>query len=240
MTIRQTLATDDLRGKRVLVTGCGPIGIFAVGICRAAGASRIIASDVNPRRLELAKQMGATHVVQPQEAKDAVMKATDGYGVDVVLRMDQLADDRRWLPITVRHEMGHVVTLDGAQPSRSDQWLAEGIAEWIGSWPDPARTSARMPSVRTVLGMMMLPPATIALPPLEQDAPTRLVDAFYGLGRLAVDCMARTYDQAALFDFVQAVLQEGNTLDDASRRAFGKPFATVDKACVRWIREQAA
>ena len=82
-----TALTADIPGATVLVTGCGPIGIFAVGICRAAGASRIVASDVNPRRLELAKQMGATHVVHPNEAKYTVMDVTDNYGVDVVLEM---------------------------------------------------------------------------------------------------------------------------------------------------------
>lgn len=77
----------ELPGATVLITGCGPIGIFAVGICRAAGASRIIASDVNPRRLELARAMGAHDAVQPQDAAAAVKAATDGLGVDVVLEM---------------------------------------------------------------------------------------------------------------------------------------------------------
>ena len=71
----------------VLVTGCGPIGIFAVGICKAAGASRIIASDVNPRRLALARTMGAHEAVQPGEVEAAVRTATDGLGVDIVLEM---------------------------------------------------------------------------------------------------------------------------------------------------------
>jgi hypothetical protein len=162
----------------------------------------------------------------------------NGYGVDVVLRMSQIGDDRDWLPITIRHEMGHVVTLDGADPPRYDQWLAEGIAEWIGSWPNPARSGARIRSVRVVLAVD--PPATIALPPLDQDASSLRVDAFYGLGQLAVDCMARTYGQPALFDFVKAVLQQGYSLDDASERAFGKPFPVVDQGCVSWIRKQTA
>jgi threonine 3-dehydrogenase len=71
----------------VLVTGCGPIGIFAVGICKAAGASRIIASDVNERRLALARSMGAHDVVHPKDAEAAVKASTDGLGVDVVLEM---------------------------------------------------------------------------------------------------------------------------------------------------------
>ena len=82
-----TALTADIPGATVLITGCGPIGIFAVGICKAAGASRIIASDVNPKRLELAKQMGATDVVHPNEAEAVVKRHTDGLGVDVVLEM---------------------------------------------------------------------------------------------------------------------------------------------------------
>ena len=82
-----TALTADIPGSTVLVTGCGPIGIFAVGICKAAGASRIIASDVNPRRLELAKVMGAHDVVRPEEAEAVVKRHTDGLGVDVALEM---------------------------------------------------------------------------------------------------------------------------------------------------------
>ena len=74
-------------GATVLVTGCGPIGIFAVGICKAAGASHIIASDVNPKRLALARTMGAHDAVQPGEVEAAVRAATDGLGVDIVLEM---------------------------------------------------------------------------------------------------------------------------------------------------------
>ncbi len=76
-----------LPGATVLVTGCGPIGIFAVGIAKAAGASAIIASDVNPTRLALARRMGATAAVTPAEAAEAVRAATHGLGVDVVLEM---------------------------------------------------------------------------------------------------------------------------------------------------------
>ena len=77
----------QLPGATVLVTGCGPIGIFAVGIAKAAGASAIIASDVNPTRLALARRMGATAAVTPAEAAEAVRAATHGLGVDVVLEM---------------------------------------------------------------------------------------------------------------------------------------------------------
>jgi threonine 3-dehydrogenase len=82
-----TVLTADIPGSTVLVTGCGPIGIFAVGICRAAGASRIIASDVIETRLALASRMGAHDVVHPNEVDAVVKRHTDGLGVDVVLEM---------------------------------------------------------------------------------------------------------------------------------------------------------
>jgi threonine 3-dehydrogenase len=79
--------TAEIPGAVVLITGCGPIGIFAVGICRAAGASRIIATDINDTRLALAKSMGANDAVHPEEAERIVKGATDGLGADVVLEM---------------------------------------------------------------------------------------------------------------------------------------------------------
>jgi threonine 3-dehydrogenase len=82
-----TALTADIPGSTVLITGCGPIGIFAVGICRAAGASRIIASDVNAKRLELASAMGAHDIVRPDQAEAVVRRHTDGLGVDVALEM---------------------------------------------------------------------------------------------------------------------------------------------------------
>ena len=82
-----TALTANIPGAVVLITGCGPIGAFAVGICKAAGAARIIATDINPRRLELARAMGAHDVCLPDDAKRAVMAASDGNGADVVLEM---------------------------------------------------------------------------------------------------------------------------------------------------------
>src|SRR6202012_4805514 len=58
-----------------------------VGICHAAGAAHVIASDVNDTRLALARTMGADDAVHPQDAERVVRAATDGYGADVVLEM---------------------------------------------------------------------------------------------------------------------------------------------------------
>lgn len=82
-----TALAADLAGAVVLVTGCGPIGAFAVGIARAAGAARIVATDVNPTRLALARTMGAHAAVTPDQTAEAVRIASNGLGADVVLEM---------------------------------------------------------------------------------------------------------------------------------------------------------
>ena len=58
-----TATMFDVVGEDVLITGAGPIGMMAVGICRQNGARRVIVTDVNQYRLDIAKQMGAHAVV---------------------------------------------------------------------------------------------------------------------------------------------------------------------------------
>ena len=84
-----TVLEADVPGSTVLVIGCGPIGCFAVGVARAAGASLVLASDYNPRRLDIARCMGAHVVLNPAE-DDVVARArelTKGDGVDLVCEM---------------------------------------------------------------------------------------------------------------------------------------------------------
>jgi threonine 3-dehydrogenase len=88
-----TVLSADIPGTTVLVVGCGPIGCFAVGIARAAGAARVLASDINPKRLELAAQMGA-HVTINAATEDVVQAVgaeTGGEGADVVCEMSGVA-----------------------------------------------------------------------------------------------------------------------------------------------------
>ncbi len=80
---------SGVAGQSVLVNGCGPIGLLAVGAARALGATRIMAADLNPKRLAMAEQMGADVLVNPQE-KDLTATARDitrGEGVDVVMEL---------------------------------------------------------------------------------------------------------------------------------------------------------
>jgi threonine 3-dehydrogenase len=84
-----TVLEAQVPGSTVLVLGCGPIGCFAVGVARAAGASLVIASDFNPTRLELAREMGAQVTLNPgtDDVVARVRELTDGDGVDLVCEM---------------------------------------------------------------------------------------------------------------------------------------------------------
>lgn len=77
-------------GMTVGVYGCGPIGLLAIQVARAAGASEIIATDVLPHRLEAAKELGAhrTFLASPAgEERARILTATHKDGVDVALEI---------------------------------------------------------------------------------------------------------------------------------------------------------
>ncbi len=80
---------EDLATNPVAVIGCGPIGLFAVGIARAAGAWKLIAIEPNDDRRALAAKMGADLLVDPkaQDPVEVVLAATNGTGAEVVLEM---------------------------------------------------------------------------------------------------------------------------------------------------------
>jgi L-iditol 2-dehydrogenase len=71
-------------GGSVLISGAGPIGLTALLAARAAGVSSIIISDVVPGRLDLARRLGATAIIdaRTESVVDAVLALTDGLGVD--------------------------------------------------------------------------------------------------------------------------------------------------------------
>lgn len=85
----QTVLSGDIVGKSVAVVGTGAIGLMAIAVAKASGAGTIIAVDINPYRLEMAKQMGADVLVNSAETSmvEAIRSHTDGEGVEVVLEM---------------------------------------------------------------------------------------------------------------------------------------------------------
>jgi threonine 3-dehydrogenase len=82
-----SVTVSNIAGRKVLVTGCGPVGLMAIAAARALGARSVLATDVSAYRLGLAKQMGADLAVDAADGVDAVWEATEGEGVDVLLEM---------------------------------------------------------------------------------------------------------------------------------------------------------
>lgn len=70
-----------------VVIGAGTIGLFILQGCKLRGAAKVIVADINEFRLDLAKQLGADTVVNPQESdlKELVLEQTQGKGADVAL-----------------------------------------------------------------------------------------------------------------------------------------------------------
>ncbi|GAA1442236.1 hypothetical protein GCM10009602_18960 [Nocardiopsis tropica] len=75
------------RGDSVAVIGCGGVGCAAVAGARLAGANRIIAVDLEDRKLEQARGFGATHTVNASASDpvEAIRELTGGFGADVVI-----------------------------------------------------------------------------------------------------------------------------------------------------------
>ena len=84
-----TVLSGEIAAQTVAVTGCGPIGLMAIAVARACGASRIFATEVNAHRRATALKMGADEALDPG-GPDVIAKvrdATGGSGVDVLLEM---------------------------------------------------------------------------------------------------------------------------------------------------------
>ncbi len=84
-----TALSFELTGEDVLITGAGPIGIMAAAVCKHVGARRVVITDINDERLELAKKLGIQYTVNT--AKESLLsimeKLSIKEGFDVGLEM---------------------------------------------------------------------------------------------------------------------------------------------------------
>lgn len=102
-TALRAAVETGVAGANVTVLGCGPIGLFAVAAASTLGAAAVFATDISPRRLEIAKAMGATHALNPltDDIPAIITQATGGYGTDVVIEasgsVDALKQSFRYL-----------------------------------------------------------------------------------------------------------------------------------------------
>ncbi len=84
-----TAFAADVRAKKVLITGCGPVGLMTIAVVKAIGARAVFATDISDYRLDFARRMGADYTfnARSQHVEEAILDLTRGEGVDVWLEM---------------------------------------------------------------------------------------------------------------------------------------------------------
>jgi len=126
-----TALSFDLVGEDVLITGAGPIGCMAAAICRHAGARRVVITDLNPYRLELARKMGATLAIDPRETSPREAMAEIGMyeGYDIGMEVSGSPQAFRQLLDGMNH--GGRVAILGIPPNDTvidwDQVIFKGL-----------------------------------------------------------------------------------------------------------------
>jgi len=161
-------------GSRVLITGAGPIGLVSVQAARAFGATEIVVSDVNPARLALARDLGATEVLDARTASAVdlprppqVLLECSGHPAATVAAIRALAPagravlvgmggDELPLPLSVVQERELTVT---------------GTFRYAGTWPTAIALVAagRIDLDRLVTGTFALAEAEDALTAARRD-----------------------------------------------------------------------
>jgi len=96
-----TALAGPIEERSILITGMGPIGLFAVSICKALGAAQVIATEISPYRICLAEQVGVDHILNPREQDvDRALAMLAPGGVDATLEM---SGHPSMLSLAVRH-----------------------------------------------------------------------------------------------------------------------------------------
>lgn len=101
------------RGQSVAVIGCGGVGAAAIAGSVLAGASKVIAVDLDDRKLQWARNLGATHTVNSQgiDVVARIQELTDGFGADVVI--DAVGVPATWKQAFYARDLAGTVVLVG-------------------------------------------------------------------------------------------------------------------------------
>jgi alcohol dehydrogenase len=119
-------AAGPLHGRRVLVMGSGMLGVTAMGWAQTLGAEAVVACDLSPDRLALARRFGASHATSPDGLAPIALEATGGHGVDVAFEMTGAAESIEAVLPLVR--LGGAIILVGSVfPTRPVSIVPERI-----------------------------------------------------------------------------------------------------------------
>ncbi|MDR1907680.1 MAG: alcohol dehydrogenase catalytic domain-containing protein [Holosporales bacterium] len=97
------LAETPISDRNIVIMGCGPIGLMAVNAAKIMGAKQVIATDVIPAKLSLAKEIGADAVLNTSEedVSESIFKITGGIGADTIIdytgNVDAIRSGFGWL-----------------------------------------------------------------------------------------------------------------------------------------------
>lgn len=128
--VHTTLAFD-LVGEDVLITGAGPIGIMAAAVAKHVGARHVVITDINPYRLALAEQMGATRAVNVAQTnvQDIMSELGMTEGFDIGLEMSGVPQAFTSMLDTMNH--GGKIAMLGIPPDSVaidwDQVIFKGL-----------------------------------------------------------------------------------------------------------------
>ena len=158
------------------------------------------------------------------------------YESEVVVRTEVVRQSS--LEELLAHELTHVTSLAGDRDGVSAEhwWLIEGIADFAAFGTKPNSQYDAIAPVRNFVQSGRFKDNVAVTAPTDaaalEDAAAR-----YGVAFLAVRHLAEKYGRAKMIDFFGAVVHKDDTLDAASRDAFGAAWSTVNADCARYVRQ---
>ncbi len=138
------------------------------------------------------------------------------------------------LPELIRHEFAHVLTLLGG-PANVDDYLVEGIAEYVAENHAPVRSYGRLYDVRSLLRRGKW--RTIENTSI--DGGSRDMSAGYGIGYLTWRCIAQRYGEERMLTFADHILRTSESPTEAAPATLGVTWPKVVSTCTSYVRSAA-
>ena len=165
--------SEIAKGDVAIVIGCGPVGLAVVAMLKARGVKTIVASDLSKGRRDLARTMGATHVVDPRESSPYDAAGDRGHlrSVSQAVNMGLGAMDKlRGLPVPWHHVF-RVAQKFGAGPKRPVVFECVGLPGLI----DGIITEAPLGTRVIVAGVCMVPDTIRPVMAINKEIDLRFV-----------------------------------------------------------------